>query len=357
MRERTSRSARFAGLALEALGELGAAAHRLAEQDPGHRQRLLHERGDVGHRALLDGGDLAPLRRRRGGSAARRTAAARARTARAASRAGTSRRRVAITVVTLETIDVAVEVTTFCTPPMSLAIRDWISPVRVRGEEREREPLQVAVDLRAQVVHDALADEVGEPGLADAEHAGGDRDADHPGDEHDQQPVVVLRDRDVEHVAQQERRDHRQHRRDAIRTRTARAGRGTGGRAARCGGSARASGLARGGGWRRRPPRSPPPLHSAGRLPSHSHRIRRRLERERRAPRRCVITGWNVICSRTSSGTSSRSPRLRSGRITSVRPGRVRGEHLLLEPADRQHAALQRDLAGHADGVLAPGAR
>src|SRR3954451_2558056 len=33
-------------------------------------------------------------------------------------------------------------------------------------------------------------------------------------------------------------------------------------------------------------------------------------------------------------------------------PGRVRGEHLLLEPADRQHPSLQGDLAGHADGVL-----
>ena len=39
---------------------------------------------------------------------------------------------VARTVVALETIDVAVHVTTFCTPPMSLAIRDWTSPVRVR---------------------------------------------------------------------------------------------------------------------------------------------------------------------------------------------------------------------------------
>ena len=37
-----------------------------------------------------------------------------------------------MTVVTLETIDAAVEVTTLCTPPMSLAMRDWISPVRVR---------------------------------------------------------------------------------------------------------------------------------------------------------------------------------------------------------------------------------
>jgi hypothetical protein len=39
---------------------------------------------------------------------------------------------VAVTVVTFETIDVAVLVTTFCTPPMSLAIRDCTSPVRVR---------------------------------------------------------------------------------------------------------------------------------------------------------------------------------------------------------------------------------
>jgi hypothetical protein len=38
----------------------------------------------------------------------------------------------ATTVVTFETIEVAVEVTTLCTPPMSFAIRDWTSPVRVR---------------------------------------------------------------------------------------------------------------------------------------------------------------------------------------------------------------------------------
>jgi len=33
-------------------------------------------------------------------------------------------------------------------------------------------------------------------------------------------------------------------------------------------------------------------------------------------------------------------------------PGGVRREHLLLEPADRQHPALERDLAGHAHRVL-----
>ena len=54
IRERTSRSASRAGLALEAVGQLGRAAHRLAEQDARHAERLLHERGDVGHRALLD---------------------------------------------------------------------------------------------------------------------------------------------------------------------------------------------------------------------------------------------------------------------------------------------------------------
>ncbi len=45
----------------------------------------------------------------------------------------------AMTVVTFETIEVAVLVTTFCTPPMSLAMRDWISPVRVRVKnDRDR---------------------------------------------------------------------------------------------------------------------------------------------------------------------------------------------------------------------------
>ena len=38
----------------------------------------------------------------------------------------------AITVVAFETIEVAVLVTTFCTPPMSFEIRDCTSPVRVR---------------------------------------------------------------------------------------------------------------------------------------------------------------------------------------------------------------------------------
>ncbi len=62
------------GLALEAVGQLVAAAHRLAEQDAGDRQRLLHERGDVGHRALARGRDLRAAGCRRGARAARKTA-------------------------------------------------------------------------------------------------------------------------------------------------------------------------------------------------------------------------------------------------------------------------------------------
>ena len=39
---------------------------------------------------------------------------------------------VATAVVRLEAMEVAVEVTTDSMPPMSLVIRDWTSPVRVR---------------------------------------------------------------------------------------------------------------------------------------------------------------------------------------------------------------------------------
>ena len=67
---------------------------------------------------------------------------------------------VAITVVTLEAIDVAVEVTT-----LSHAA-DVVGDPRLdlagagAGEEGQRHPLQVAVDGGAQVVHDPLADDV-----------------------------------------------------------------------------------------------------------------------------------------------------------------------------------------------------
>ena len=79
-------------------------------------------------------------------------------------------------------------------------------------EEREREPLQVAEDRRAQVVHHALADLVREERLPDAEHAGDDGDRDHPaGGERELRRVVSL-DR-LQHAAQEERRDDAERRR------------------------------------------------------------------------------------------------------------------------------------------------
>ena len=45
-----------------------------------------------------------------------------------------------------------------------------------------------------------------------------------------------------------------------------------------------------------------------------------------------VFTGWKRICSRTSAGTSSRSPRLRSGRITSVSPAACAASTFCLTP-------------------------
>ena len=82
-------------------------------------------------------------------------------------------------------------------------------------EERERQPLEVAVDRGAQVVHDALADDVRQPGLRDAEHAGGDRDRrSSRATSSVSSAVSPLRDRVVEHLAQQERRDHRRGRRE-----------------------------------------------------------------------------------------------------------------------------------------------
>ena len=44
------------------------------------------------------------------------------------------------------------------------------------------------------------------------------------------------------------------------------------------------------------------------------------------------ITGWKVIASRTSAGTSSRSPRLRSGMMTSVRPAAWAASTFCLSP-------------------------
>ena len=70
------------GLAFEAVGELVGAARRFSEEDPGDRERLLHEARDVGERFLVDFAIRArcsPTRRVRttkSGISARRTAPA-----------------------------------------------------------------------------------------------------------------------------------------------------------------------------------------------------------------------------------------------------------------------------------------
>jgi hypothetical protein len=64
--------------------------------------------------------------------------------------------------------------------------------------------LQVAVDGGTQVVHDLLADGVGEQRLRNPERAGRKRDADHPGDKPRKQLRVVVGDGVVENLSQQE---------------------------------------------------------------------------------------------------------------------------------------------------------
>ena len=116
----------------------------------------------------------------------------------------------AITVVTLPTIEVAVERDDL------LHAADVVRDPRLHvagagaGEEGQREPLQVLVDRRAQVVHHALADLVREQRLHDAERAGGDCDRDHAGDEQVQQREIagcVARQRVVEGRLDEECRD------------------------------------------------------------------------------------------------------------------------------------------------------
>ena len=79
---------------------------------------------------------------------------------------------VATAVVRLAAIEAAVEVTTASMPPMSLVIRDWISPVRVRLKKSTRLPLQVREDVAAQPVHDLLPHGRRHPGLDHAEAGG-----------------------------------------------------------------------------------------------------------------------------------------------------------------------------------------
>ncbi len=67
------------------------------------------------------------------------------------------------------------------------------------------------------------------------------------------------------------------------------------------------------------------------------------------------MTGWNVICLADVRRHVVEVTTVALGQDHFGQARRMRGEHLLLEPADRQHPALQRDLAGHADGALRTG--
>ena len=167
-------------LRLEPVGELVRPAHRLAEQDPRDRQRLLDEARDVGQRLLRRRRDLAALC----ADAARQQHEDRDQREREqrelpaerdhADHRRDHRRHVRDDRGRGARDDV-------------LHAADVVRDARLHlagaraGEEREREPLQVAEDRRAQVVHDALADLVREQRLPDAEDAGDDRDHDHPG--------------------------------------------------------------------------------------------------------------------------------------------------------------------------------
>ena len=102
---------------------------------------------------------------------------------------------VAITVVAFETIDVAVLVTTFCTPPMSFEIRDCTSPVRVRVKNASDRRCRWRKTAVRRSCITSLADLVREQRLPDAERARDDRDRDHAAGEERQLRRVVLLDR------------------------------------------------------------------------------------------------------------------------------------------------------------------
>jgi hypothetical protein len=61
------------------------------------------------------------------------------------------------------------------------------------------------------------------------------------------------------------------------------------------------------------------------------------------------LTRCTVMASRTSSGRSLEAGAVAGGEDHLGQSGTVSRQHLLLQSADREHATLQRDLAGHAD--------
>ncbi len=111
---------------------------------------------------------------------------------------------VATAVVRFEAIDVAVEVTTPCIPLTSLVRRDCTSPPRVRVKKPSDWRCRWREHRGAQLVHHPLPDLRRQPGLHDAEQLGHDGDGDHRADGQQQQPRVLLRQGDVDHLAHEE---------------------------------------------------------------------------------------------------------------------------------------------------------
>ena len=77
------------------------------------------------------------------------------------------------------------------------------------GEEGDRLALQVAEDVGAQPVHDALADGGRHPGLDDAEQLRHDGDGEHAADGPEEQAHVLVGQRVVDDGTQQEGLGHR----------------------------------------------------------------------------------------------------------------------------------------------------
>ncbi len=178
IRERTSRSASSRGLARRSARPARAERpivlpSRMPLTDSDSSTSARH----VGQRPWRCGGDPLALAADAAGQPDEERQQREARRRPGASRAANIATIVASTVVTLETIDVAVR------GDDVLHAADVVGDARLHlagaraGEEGERQALQVAVDGGAQVVHDALADDVGQPRLRHAEDAGGDRDA------------------------------------------------------------------------------------------------------------------------------------------------------------------------------------
>ena len=111
--------------------------------------------------------------------------------------------RVVTTMIRFAKTELAVSVTTDCTPPTSLERRLWIFARAGLREEPQGHRLQVRVERVAEVLHDVLADAVVDIRLPHADEAADDGDGDHGHDEDVEQQEVLLRDGHVDELLQE----------------------------------------------------------------------------------------------------------------------------------------------------------